>query len=458
MSQRFIEQVVFDYDREPSRDILCMDCRSFYASVECADRGWDALTTELVVMSYPSDVPTKRGSGLILASSPAAKKAYNLNNVSRARDLPFPYPDSLQIVPPRMQLYMDMNRVINNIYKQFADDENHHVYSVDESFLDVTNTMHLFGADTAFDLARKIQIKVHQETGIYVAVGIGDNPLLAKLALDNEAKTQSHMKAEWRYQDVPNTIWQIDELTDFWGIGRRMARRLEARGIRSPYDLAHTNYYVLQEYFGVIGTQLFAHSWGIDRTFLGETYQPKSKSIGNSQALPRDYTQEEEVRNIIKEMADQVGTRLRREGYQAQSLSLGLGYSIGYLDKDGRTSVRQQMKIPATHQSKALIEYFLQLFDWIYDGQIIRSVSVNTTNLIGDWWEQLDLFADQMEEDRRDALDTIVDKVRQKYGFSSLVYGNSLQAGSRAIERSQLIGGHAGGMSGIEGTPITKNL
>ena len=116
------------------------------------------------------------------------------------------------------------------------------------------------------------------------------------------------------------------------------------------------------------------------------------------------------------------------------------------------------MKVPATHQSKALIEHFLQLFDWLYDGQIIRSVSVNTTNLISDQWEQLDLFADQEAEDRQGALDTIVDKVHQKYGFSSLVYGNSLQAGSRAIERSQLIGGHAGGMSGSEGTPNTKNL
>ncbi len=100
-------ELLFDYAKEPSRDILCIDCKSFYASVECAAIGKDPLTTELVVMSYPSEDRSQRGSGLILASSPAAKKAYNISNVSRARDLPFPYPKSLIIVPPRMRLYME---------------------------------------------------------------------------------------------------------------------------------------------------------------------------------------------------------------------------------------------------------------------------------------------------------------------------------------------------------------
>lgn len=97
---------VFDYTKEPSRDILCIDCKSFYASVECAERHLDPLTTKLVVMSYPSGKTDERGSGLILAASPAAKKAYHITNISRARDLPFPYPDDLYMVPPRMAYYM----------------------------------------------------------------------------------------------------------------------------------------------------------------------------------------------------------------------------------------------------------------------------------------------------------------------------------------------------------------
>lgn len=134
----------FDYSKEPSRDILCIDCKSFYASVECVERGLNPLNTKLVVMSYPSDDPNLRGSGLILASSPAAKATYGISNVSRARDLPFPYPEDLIIAPPRMALYMRKNMEINNIYKEYADEQNHAVYSIDESFLDVTDSLRMF--------------------------------------------------------------------------------------------------------------------------------------------------------------------------------------------------------------------------------------------------------------------------------------------------------------------------
>lgn len=153
-------------------------------------------------MSYPSDNPDQRGSGLILASSPAAKKTYGISNVSRSRDLPFPYPEDLVIAPPRMALYMRKNMVINNIYKKYADEQNHAVYSIDESFLDVTDSLKLFGTKNARELAKMIQIDVFKQTGIYTTIGIGDNPLLAKFALDLESKKNPDMKAEWRYEDV----------------------------------------------------------------------------------------------------------------------------------------------------------------------------------------------------------------------------------------------------------------
>ena len=278
----------FDYAKEPSRDILCIDCKSFYASVECVERGLDPLTTKLVVMSYPSDNPEERGSGLILASSPAAKKAFGISNVSRARDLPFPYPKDLIIAPPRMAYYMRKNMEINNIYKKYCDESNHSVYSVDESFLDVTDCLELFGVETPMELATIIQRDVYRQTGIYTTVGIGDNPLLAKLALDNESKHNANMKAEWRYEDVPSKIWRIRDLTEVWGIGKRTAIRLHRMGIDSMFQLAYADYYQLKQKLGVIGTQLYAHAWGIDRTFLGQKYKPKSKSVGNSQVLNKD--------------------------------------------------------------------------------------------------------------------------------------------------------------------------
>ena len=235
-------ELIFDYAKEPSRDILCIDCKSFYASVECVRRGLHPLETKLVVMSYPSADPKERGSGLILASSPAAKKAYGISNISRARDLPFPYPPGLVIAAPQMRLYMQKNTEINNIYKKYADEANHHVYSVDESFVDITGAQKLFGKSSAYEMAKLIQADVLQTTGIYTTIGIGDNPLLAKLALDNAAKHQPDMIAEWRYPDIPETVWKIPDMTDFWGIGKRTKRRLNRLGIFSIYDLAHTNY------------------------------------------------------------------------------------------------------------------------------------------------------------------------------------------------------------------------
>ena len=443
-------ELVFDYAKEPSRDILCIDCKSFYASVECVERGKDPLTTKLVVMSYPSEDRSQRGSGLILASSPAAKKTYNISNVSRARDLPFPYPEDLIITPPQMRLYMQKNMEINAIYKKYADESNHHVYSIDESFVDVTGSLRLFRYDSAYEIAQAIQTAVYEQTGIYTVIGIGDNPLLAKLALDNAAKHTPDRIAEWRYKDVPNTIWKIKELTAFWGIGRRTAKRLNSMGIFSIYDLAHTNYYDLKNRLGVIGAQLYAHTWGIDRSFLGETVKPNSKSIGNSQILDRDYTNRSEIEIVIREMGDQVATRLRQANTKAQVVSLWIGYSMGYMDEKGKSSFHQQIKVQPTHSSQEIIGILLRIFDTHYTNQIVRNVGVNTGNLVYTDALQLDLFSEPEEQLKDVKVDQVVDTIRKKYGFKSLVRAVSVLEGGRAIARSSLVGGHAGGMGGLE--------
>ena len=442
---------VFVYEKEPSRDILCIDCKSFYASVECVERDLDPLTTKLVVMSYPSDSTETRGSGLILASSPAAKKAYGITNISRARDLPFPYPSDLYIVAPRMAYYMEKNREINTIYKKYADEANHHVYSVDESFLDVTNSMALFGKTNAYDMAKLIHKDVFEQTGIYTTIGIGDNPLLAKLALDNGSKDGKQMIAEWRYEDVPEKLWTISDITDFWGIGKRTAKRLKQMGIHSVYDLAHADYYHLKSTLGIIGTQLYAHAWGIDRSFLGQEYIPKSRSIGNSQILDRDYTRQEEIEIVIKEMADQVGTRLRRSAAKAQVVSLWVGYSLGYLDPNGKTGFHQQTKIEATNASRNLADALLTIFHQHYRCQDIRRIGVNCSNLVYATGLQLNLFENPEKQINEAKVDFVVDTIRKKYGFKSIIHAHSLLQGGRAIARSSLVGGHAGGMSGLEG-------
>lgn len=340
---------------------------------------------------------------------------------------------------------------INNIYKKYADEQNHSVYSIDESFVDVTDSLKLFSAKDARELARMIQTDVYRQTGIFTTIGIGDNPLLAKFALDLESKKNPDMKAEWRYEDVQQKLWSVENITDVWGIGRRTAIRLNRMGIFTMHDLAHANYYQLKQNFGVLGTQLYAHSWGIDRSFLGQKYKVKSKSIGNSQVLNRDYTRRKEIEIVIKEMADQVATRLRRTGAKAEVISLWIGFSMGYVDRSGSRGFHQQMKVPATNSSKQIANYLLQIFDRHYKYQDIRNVAVNCSKLVYSNALQLDLFEDPDEQVKDLKIDYVVDTIRKKYEFKSIVHANSIMKGGRAIARSSLVGGHAGGMSGLEG-------
>ncbi len=192
----------FDYSKEPRRDVLCIDVKSFYASVECVERGLDPLKTMLIVMSGADNA-----GGLVLAASPMAKKVLGISNVTCKDEVP-DHTDLL-IVPPRMNLYMKRNSEINNLLKRFVADEDHSVFSVDESFIDITASLRYFNCDTAYRLARIIQRVIYNHMGLYVTIGIGDNPLLAKLALDNEAKNTPDFVAEWRYEDVQEKVWAV---------------------------------------------------------------------------------------------------------------------------------------------------------------------------------------------------------------------------------------------------------
>lgn len=204
---------MYDYQNELRRVILMIDSKSFYASVEAVRLKLNPLKAILVVMSTEKNT----GSGLVLAASPMAKKLFGISNVTRARDVPI-HDKRLIIEPPKMNLYIQVNQKINRIFQQFTAEEDIQPYSIDESLLDVTDSWQLFGA-TPYEVARKIQLAVKKETGIYLTVGIGDNPLLAKLALDLEAKRNHSLIAEWHYEDVPDKLWPVTQLDDVWSIG-----------------------------------------------------------------------------------------------------------------------------------------------------------------------------------------------------------------------------------------------
>ncbi|VDG19440.1 excinuclease ABC subunit A [Lactobacillus paracollinoides] [Lactiplantibacillus mudanjiangensis] len=428
-----------DYHREPHGVYFLIDNKSFYASVECIERGFNPLKAPLVVMSEADNT----NGGLVLATSPEAKLLYHLQaNVSRQRDLPAD--PRLVVVPPRMTLYIQRNLQINAIFNRFVADYDLLPYSIDESILDLTHSWHLFG-ETPRAVAQRIQHTIRHELGLYTTVGIGDNPVQAKLALDLYAKHTQDLIGEIHYDTVQETIWPIKDLTSIWGIGHRTAKHLQRLGIHTMADLAHANPYLLKQELGLIGTQLFAVAWGIDRSQVAKPSLPQSTSLGNSQVLPRDYHNVTEIETVIKEVGEQVASRLRHHHQLAGAVSLSIGFAYAASEMTGESGFSQVMRIDPTDQDRAITAPLITLFKQHWHGQAIRNIAVYTAKLQPKQGQQLSLFTGMEQQLRTDRLAQTVDQIRSRFGFTKLVYLRSLVAGGTAIQRASLVGGHNGG-------------
>lgn len=420
-----------DYSTEPRRDILCIDVKSFFASVESVKRGIHPLKSYIVVMSKP-----EQEGGLVLAASPRVKEEYGIKTGSRRYEIP--KNSNIQIVEPRMSLYLKVNVMINDIFQEFISSEDLHIYSIDESFLDVTSSHALFG--TTKEIAVKIQQAIWQRLHLVTAIGIGDNPLLAKLALDNEAKDSPNFMADWHYEDVEKTIWRIHPITEMWGVGNKTANNLVKLGIDSVYRLSQHDVLALKRVQGVIGEQLFYHAHGIDRSILSEKYQTLSKSYGKSQILDRDYIQQAEIEVVIKEMAEQVAARLRSHYVETQVVHLTIGFSKEVSEK----GFSHQLKVFPTAASQKIMDTCLYLFRAHYQQEPVRQISISCGKIQAKTDVQLNLFESEEQTIRKEKIDQIIDLVRDKYGYTSLVHASSLTSGATAIKRNGLVGGHKG--------------
>lgn len=423
--------IKMDYTYQPRRDILCIDVKSFFASVESVKRKIHPLDSYIVVMSNPD-----LEGGLVLAASPRVKKEYGIRTGSRCFEIP--KNSKIQIVEPRMALYIKVNRMINQIFQEFVAEEDIHIYSIDESFLDVTKSHALYGSTK--EIARKIQVTIFQRLKLVTAIGIGDNPLLAKLALDNEAKKNKSQIAVWHYEDVSEKIWNIHPITEMWGIGKNTASNLYQLGIDSVYRLSQYDVKALKRIHGVIGEQLFYHAHGLDHSIISEKYIPKAKGFGKSQILKRDYINQYEIEVVIREMADEVAARLRKHHAETGVVHLSIGYSREILDK----GFSHQMKIYPTSSNTKIIETCLQIFRTYYKKQPVRQIGIRCGKIDYKKELQLNLFEDAEKTILAEDLELVVDRIREKYGFSSLVHASSLTKGGTAIQRSGLVGGHKG--------------
>jgi DNA polymerase V len=420
-----------DYSNEPRRDILCIDIKSFFASVEAVELRQHPLKAMIAVVSKPDN-----NGGLVLAASPRVKKEYNVRTGTRVYEIP--KHSAIQIVEPRMSLYLDKNLEIINIFKRYVSKEDLYIYSIDESFLDVTKSHALFGS--THDIATKIQRDIWQELKLIATVGIGDNPLLAKLALDHQAKNDynSWYQAYWSYERVPETIWRIQDLTDFWGIGSRTEVKLNRLGIHNLHDLAHYDVHKMKDKFNVIGEQLFFHAHGIDRTILSDNFQPKENSFSKNQILNRDYIDPYDVEVVIREMTEENAMRLRERHFTTSNVKLTIGYSKDTVN----SGFSHQMTIAATDSSKKLVAYMLRLFRKYYEPYPVRVVNVTFNKVAPKQGQQLSLFESVEDVLKDERLDETIDLVRKKYGYTSLLHASSLLRNGMAIQRSKLLGGH----------------
>lgn len=435
---------MYDYRYEPHRLIFMIDMKSFYASCEAIRLGLNPMEAELVVMSRQPN--SSFNSGLIMAASPMAKKKYGIKNVMRGRDLPsLRDAPNLKIISPHMNLYIKRSMEVVSIFEKYAAREDIHVYSIDESMIDMTKSWQLFGKDP-YLVARKIQKDIKDALGLYTTCGIGENPLLAKLAMDIEAKHNHSLIAQWHYIDVPDKIWPISKLESIWGIGKRTANHLRNIGINNMYQLAHTDPKILKRQFGVIGEQLFAMSWGVDRSIIANKYKPKAKSYSNSQVLPRDYYNQKEIEIVIREIGEQVASRIRAHNLKTGKVSLMIGYSYSATDfKALRGGFSVQRAITPTCANNSLVATLIALFRANWEDMPVRNIGVAYSALEPDTSQQLTFFKDPKQEIKQRTLDRTVDDLRKKYGFNSVIKASSLMKGATAVNRSQLVGGHNGG-------------
>ncbi len=410
---------------------MCIDLKSFYASVECAERGLDPFKINLVVADKT------RGQGAItLAATPAIK---SLGVKSRGRLFEIPKDIECIIAKPRMSLYMEYSARIYKIILKYISSEDIYVYSIDECFIDATPYLKLYKLPIK-ELAKLILKDIFDSTSITATVGIGTNLFLTKVALDITAK---HVKDNIGYLDediFKQTLWHHVPLTDFWMIGRGTTNRLNRLGIRDLYDLAHYDVNILQKVFGVNSRILYDHAWGKEDTTISDIkeYIPKGNSLSNSQILFEDYNYEDALL-VLREMVELNTLNMRKKHVVSNHISLYIGYS-----KDIINPVNGSKKIDnTTNSNKILTNEFVSLYKRIVNKNYpIRKIGISFSNIKDEYFEEYNLFVDQekIEEERR-IQDAFI-SIQQKYGKNAVVKGYNLLDKATTIQRNKLIGGH----------------
>ena len=421
-----------------SRIYLCIDLKSFYASVECAERGLDPMTTKLVVAA-----PTRSDKTICLAVSPSLKK---LGVKNRCRVFEIPKNIKYIIAPPRMMKYIEYSAAIYAIYLRYISPDDIQVYSIDESFLDITDYLEKYKL-TPKQMAVMLMGKITDELGIRATCGIGTNLYLTKIALDITAKHAPDFIGYLDEEKYRETLWDHTPLTDFWRIGGGTERRLAEHGIFTMGDIANSDEELIYKLFGIDGELLIDHAWGREPVTIKDikAYRPKTNCLSSGQVLMRDY-EFFEAQIVLKEMADSLCLDMTAKNVITRSVTIYVGYSNALHEAGAKGTVSFETE---TNDSGIIVPAVAELYEKVVSrDKPVRRLNITVNNIVeDDGFKALTLFDAETSEREKKAknLQQAVVDIKNKYGKNAVFKGMSLQESATQRERNTQIGGHRSG-------------
>jgi len=420
---------------------LCIDLKSFYASVECVERGLDPMTTNLVVAD-----PERSDKTICLAITPSMK---TLGIKNRCRVFEIPKNVEYIMAPPRMQKYIDYAAEIYAIYLRYISKEDIHVYSIDEVFLDITYYLSTYHRN-AKEMALMLMGEVLREVGVRATCGIGTNLYLTKIALDITAKHSPDFIGILDEESYCKTLWDHKPLTDFWRVGKGTAATLERYGITTMRQITHTDEDFLYKLFGIDAELLIDHAWGREPVTITDikAYKPKTNCLTSGQVLMRDYSFDE-GRLIIREMMDLLCLDLVDKGLVTGSVTIQVGYSNALHVEPAKGTAKLDR---VTSADSIILPAVTALYERIVDrSKPVRRVNITCNNIIVNSESgavQLSLF-DTEEDDasakRNHTIQKAVLDIKKKYGKNAILKGMNYENAATTRERNQQIGGHKSG-------------
>ncbi len=401
------------------RIYLCIDLKTFYASAECAERNLNPFKTNLVV----ADI--NRGKNALCLAITPKMKSFGIKNRCRLSEIPSNIKPI--IVKPRMRLYLEYAKKIYNIYLKYVAEEDIHVYSVDEAFLDVTSYLRLYKDEVI--LAKIIMQDIYNETKIASSTGIGTNLYLAKVALDILAKHSKTNIAYLNEETYKKLLWNHTPLTDFWQIGEGISKRLEKLGLKDMSDIAHANPDILYKEFGKVSELLISHAYGKESCTIKDikNYHPQSTSLSSNQTLFKTYNYLK-AQTILIEMVDNLVLELNEKKLKTGKI----GLYVSYQNERFKASV----SFVPTCNYQIILKHFLYLYGKNKLNKI-RKIGICFSKLQANNSVQLNLFT----TDDYKLINSVI-AIKDKFGKNSILRGISYLEEATGKDRNQMIGGH----------------